>query len=341
LVFLDSWLFLFISGVLIFGVGLEYNATLCSTAIFLCIAAYGTSKLFIYLFLIERVHVVWGRSGVPRLKSPVYIVCLVTVTLYGVVAGLLIFGRVNYFRQDGACVVGLKKISSLSLLIYDLYVNIFLTTLFLRPLLSSKFLSIRVKRLATRTLIASGVALTTSTINVVVLTVLKGEELGWICLGSCGTDVLFNALAIYWVTGGAAAAVKPSTATSVPYDSKGLPPDINGKAVDLSPPDATTSNTVDKIDALQSKRASVSFARQKPTMNGKDNARSKGTTKSPSLFKSLKSMISKKPNRESDLCSGIQITVTTEYEMDIVPRDGSGSDEKDVQIVGRDDGQVV
>ena len=34
----------------------------------------------------------------------------------------------------------------------------------------------------------------------VVLTIMHGQQLGWVCLGSCGTDVTINALALYFVT---------------------------------------------------------------------------------------------------------------------------------------------
>ncbi len=36
---------------------------------------------------------------------------------------------------------------------------------------------------------AAFAALTTSAINVIVLVGLRGHELGWLCLASCGTDV--------------------------------------------------------------------------------------------------------------------------------------------------------
>jgi len=51
LVFVDSWLFIFTSGVLILGFGLENNDVSCSMGILLCVIFYGTSKLFIYIFL--------------------------------------------------------------------------------------------------------------------------------------------------------------------------------------------------------------------------------------------------------------------------------------------------
>ena len=50
-VFLDSYLFLFTAGVLILGVGMASSAAACSLGIYLCIVFYGTSKIFIYLFL--------------------------------------------------------------------------------------------------------------------------------------------------------------------------------------------------------------------------------------------------------------------------------------------------
>ena len=53
IVFLDSYLFLFTAGVLILGVGMATSAAACSLGIYLCIVFYGTSKLFIYLFLSE------------------------------------------------------------------------------------------------------------------------------------------------------------------------------------------------------------------------------------------------------------------------------------------------
>ncbi|KAK7062777.1 hypothetical protein VNI00_000266 [Paramarasmius palmivorus] len=83
----------------------------------------------------------------------------------------MFIGRVHHLRQpDGACIIGLKVFSSIFLLSYDF---------------------------------AAGVALTTSTVNVAVLTHLHGEELGWLCLGSCAVDVIVNAVAIFWVTRGA------------------------------------------------------------------------------------------------------------------------------------------
>lgn len=74
-------------------------------------------------------------------------------------------------------------------------------SLFLFPLYRSHNLTVPLKRLAQRTLWAALVALITSATNVAILMVLHGQELGWVCLGSCGADVTINALALFFVTG--------------------------------------------------------------------------------------------------------------------------------------------
>ncbi|KZT10751.1 uncharacterized protein LAESUDRAFT_347883 [Laetiporus sulphureus 93-53] len=179
LTLVDSWAFLFTAGVLIQGAGLRLNVTVCSLAIFNCIAFYASSKILIYWFLIEKIRVVWSPiPNASRLKSPVYIVCAI----------------------DGYCVIGLKRPASVLLLSYDLSINILFTSLFLWPLYRATFRSARVRQVAVRTLWAAAVALTTSCVNILVLTLMKGKQLGWVCLDSCGTDVIINAIVLFWVT---------------------------------------------------------------------------------------------------------------------------------------------
>lgn len=146
-----------IGGVLIFGVGLARGTVTCSLAIYLCIAFYGTSKIFIYCFLsetgivvfhlnatdnvylVEKVHVVWAPTlHAKRFKSTIYIICVITVALYPAVAILLIVGtcesivfepasssphlagRNTFLREDGVCIIGIKFFASIPLLSYDL-----------------------------------------------------------------------------------------------------------------------------------------------------------------------------------------------------------------------------
>ncbi|KAJ3984920.1 hypothetical protein F5890DRAFT_1227940 [Lentinula detonsa] len=203
LIFIDSWMFLFASGMLTFGIGLESKDLVCALAIYLCVVFYATSKLLIYSFLVEKVYLVWSPSTTSpqRFKSPIYLSCLAMIAIYGGIIASMFAGRIHYFREgDGVCIIGLKQYSSLALVAYDLLINIVLTVLFLWPVFRVNLINPRLKAVATRTLLASAVALTTSTVNMLVLALLKGHENGWVCLGSCGADVIFNALAVFWVT---------------------------------------------------------------------------------------------------------------------------------------------
>ncbi|KAG8711695.1 hypothetical protein FRC08_015565 [Ceratobasidium sp. 394] len=214
----DSWLFIFLSGVLILGSGMSRDQTSCSLGIFACIVLYALSKVMTYAFLVERVHVVWNGAHQPRLQSPVYRICLITMTPYAVIFTLAILGRIAVIRPNGACIIGLKPLASLSLLAYDLYINVFLTAMFIWPLARSKLINPRLKAVATRTLVAAFAALTTSSLNIAVLTLMHGRQLGWVCLGSCGTDVTVNAIVLFWVT---------SPAPSVAWSHPGRPPSAN------------------------------------------------------------------------------------------------------------------
>lgn len=229
LVFLDSWLFLFTSGILIFGAGMELNKTVCALGIDICIAFYATSKIFIYWFLIEKVFLVWTPgAGARRMKSPVYIGCFAMLSLYSVVVVVIVLGRVSFFRDDGACTIGLQPHASATLVAYDLFINIILNGLFLWPLLRNRFMNPTVKKVASRTLLASVVALTTSTVNMLVLTLMHGRQLGWVCLGSCGTDVVFNALVLFWVTGGAGNSSMANVSSGAgPRTAKQPPVNVN------------------------------------------------------------------------------------------------------------------
>ncbi|KAI0744183.1 hypothetical protein C8Q80DRAFT_1272755 [Daedaleopsis nitida] len=194
----DSWAFIFTTGILVHGTGMELSGTVCMMGILNCIIFYVSSKIIIYLFLAEKVYVVW-HGHTSRFRSKIYLACLGTIIIYLGVVVFLIYGRVAFFRQDGACVIGLTRAASLTLLIYDLCINIVLTSLFVWPLLDRHFRT-SLKDVAIRTLWAAAVALTTSCVNILVLTIMHGQQLAWVCLASCGTDVVVNAAVLCWVT---------------------------------------------------------------------------------------------------------------------------------------------
>ncbi|KAH9942442.1 uncharacterized protein BXZ73DRAFT_74699 [Epithele typhae] len=149
--------------------------------------------MLIYIFLIEKVNVVWnGLRGCPqkRLHSKVYLCCIALFAVYVGVAAVVIVGRIAYFQKDGTCVIGLK--ARLALVAH------------IRPS--------AVRTTAVRSVRTAAIALTTSCINILVLTLEHGQQLGWVCLASCGTDVVINAVVLCWAT--AVSQPKPSTLTT-------------------------------------------------------------------------------------------------------------------------------
>ncbi|KAL0066358.1 hypothetical protein AAF712_006617 [Marasmius tenuissimus] len=223
LIMADSWLFLFcskpaldnrdqkyslpssiaIGGLLIFGIGMASFPGACTAGPILCVISYGSSKVLIYCFLVEKVHLVWSPTAEvgSRRKSKIWVICMSLNAGYIIVVVLMCLGLIHYYRGDGACVIGLQPFSSIPLIAFDLFITIVLNILFLYPLFSSKISSPKVRAVALRTIAASIAALVTSTVNIAILTALHGHQLGWVCLGSCGSDVILNALIIFWVTG--------------------------------------------------------------------------------------------------------------------------------------------
>ncbi|CAE6430903.1 unnamed protein product [Rhizoctonia solani] len=316
LVFLDSWLFLFSTGILISGVGMSSSFINCALGIYACILLYAGSKMLIYCFLIEKVHVVWGGTHQPRLRSKVYWGCLLTMAPYVVIVILMLIGRVAYFRDDRACIIGLRNYASLSLLIYDLYINIFLTGMFLWPLFRSRLSNPKLKKMAMRTLVAAFAALTTSTINIAVLTIMHGQQLGWVCLGSCGTDVMVNALVLFWVTDNVSSTnSENSPGTHCPTAAPGAPILSNQLLEGVEGIKSPTYAASERMPAVI-RRAGNST---EPVIYGKlPNRRSKGLMSK--IGDALRG-ISDDGRDERRHQLSVQVTITTEQQGDILMND--------------------
>ncbi|KAG8759693.1 hypothetical protein FRC14_005271 [Serendipita sp. 396] len=217
--------------VLVNGVGMSLSPTVCALGIFLCIFFYVFSKLLVYLILLEKVYIVWPNKGT-RWSSKAYRIGSIGILALGVVVTTMIIGRISFIRNDRQCVIGLAPAASLTTLSMDLFVNILLTSLFLWPLWTSKLLSARLRRVASRTLIASVISLTISVANMGVLTYMKGHELGFICLASCSTDVVVNAVALFWLTTPNAASEQVTPLTNNAF-----------KDVEIGPGQVTTTKS--------------------------------------------------------------------------------------------------
>ncbi|KAJ3883873.1 hypothetical protein F5051DRAFT_434746 [Lentinula edodes] len=157
---------------------------------------------------LRQVYIVWtGGNQNSRLKARVYRVCAVVLLGYVVVGTLTVIGRDSTIRGDGVCIIGLKSYATISLIVYDISLNSFLTAMFLWPLWLSHPMSPKLRSIAKRTLynnVLSGAStsLVSSMINIAILFLLGGNELGWVCLSSCVADVTVNSLALFWLSSG-------------------------------------------------------------------------------------------------------------------------------------------
>jgi len=213
--FCDSWAFLFASSILSHGLGLELRQAVCTAGLGICIGFYVTSKLFLFLFFTEKVHIVWSSmKGTPRRKSPVYIFCMIMVLAYSSIGLHLIWERIAYFREsDGRCVIGLKLSGSLLVLSYDAFINVMLLLMFLYPLIRAHVRNLYLRSIALRAVYATLLMCTSTTINVVILTAMDGSEVAWVCLASCGADIIANATVLFWATSGS--SLRPEGETRV------------------------------------------------------------------------------------------------------------------------------
>ncbi|KAH8883528.1 hypothetical protein GQ53DRAFT_771736 [Thozetella sp. PMI_491] len=199
-IYTDSLLFV-ISTALINNVGINTSSTICQAGILVCLSFYLSSKILVYLFLVEKAHIVRGR-GLSRLKDKVYLFnCFGMLLPYAGVAIANFVKRISYIREDGMCIIGMERVVLLPLVIFDVVVNVYLTATFLIPIrnLHSYNNNPRLKRMAIRTFIGSVATLTSVVANIVLMMVLNGEP-GWMCFTFCNIELLFTTLVLHWVT---------------------------------------------------------------------------------------------------------------------------------------------
>ncbi|KAI0339829.1 hypothetical protein BDW22DRAFT_1335278, partial [Trametopsis cervina] len=182
--------FLWIAGVLVQGVGLTTNARTCAAGVHASVILYGFSKVFIYVFLAEKVHVVWAPStGRPRHASPVYLTCMALVAIYIVIiSNLLVMSR-SGLNNKAQCIVGMQTAGTYMLLGVDIFISVTLTSLFIWPLWRHNFRSPLLRRVTARSMTATLITLPTSCVNMGVLAWHHSEELGWAFVISWEADV--------------------------------------------------------------------------------------------------------------------------------------------------------
>ncbi|PVF96621.1 hypothetical protein CPB86DRAFT_816249 [Serendipita vermifera] len=130
----------------------------CNAAAFICIFLYGLTKVWVYLFLIERVYLVLtAGTSEPRLSTRIYKCGLVGIVIYLGILPLLLIGKlakttavtiiplIDVVTHDTyqpilvkeACSVGLNLYGTIPLAVYDIVITSTLTAMFVIPIAKS------------------------------------------------------------------------------------------------------------------------------------------------------------------------------------------------------------
>ncbi|KAF2650780.1 hypothetical protein K491DRAFT_608173 [Lophiostoma macrostomum CBS 122681] len=234
--------FIVCTAVMLSGQGL-YNHGLCTAATWICLLLYTAVKLVIYVFIVERVHIV-RAPFVRRSRDWLYIISLVVMLIsFGAVAiNAYLSPIIEMDPADGRCHMGIPGKASIPFMTVDIAVNVALTSIFfylLRPVvklhgvssLSGVFGSNTRRRIrdveteirkgtniqrAIRTLLwkslfGSMLIMLPTVANMVQFYIMSGKELALICLTLCTMDVSWDTIVIHWLTFGSAEAEKDLT----------------------------------------------------------------------------------------------------------------------------------
>ncbi|KAI1480358.1 hypothetical protein F4774DRAFT_408861 [Daldinia eschscholtzii] len=254
-IYLDSWAFVFGSGIVDYGLGVDSNLGVCSSAILLCLFFYVTSKVCLVLIhpltlilhsytnfdvetdrknetrnKVEKAFLIQG--GIKRrVESKLYISNLFGVlTIFAIICILTFVYRTSRMNNKGQCIIGIERQALIPLITLEIVANVYITAFFLNPLWNiysiQKFSNApasppELQRATIRTFVGALCTTTSSVVNLVVLMVLNGEP-GWVFLACCNADILFSTLIIQWVTacGGDSSTTASSSPPSSPPDNQ-------------------------------------------------------------------------------------------------------------------------
>lgn len=200
---------------LYFGLGI-YKEQICGSTMVLCLVFYLGQKYALYLFLVERTHVTQANKK-SRTKDPIYIAGLAFIVIGFSAIGISAFATFHYNFSDG-CKIGLLRPVAITVLSWDIFVNVFLTSvflyciqsflvdgfimtlspIFLRPVImylrgkdSPETLAVAQNNLVhviRKTTWASVGILVTTVANFAILLIFAGNEPVWLCFSLCTFD---------------------------------------------------------------------------------------------------------------------------------------------------------
>ncbi|THY48689.1 hypothetical protein D6C99_05383 [Aureobasidium pullulans] len=214
-IYVDSFFFVFFTGILSKAFSVNASAGFCDAAILLwletgfmatplmldLVISYMSTKILLYYFLVEKCYLI-RSAGEPRRQSKLWL-----FNFFGVISSLskvdLYRSRISYMNKEGVCIIGMQRNALVPTIVFDVFLNVWLTTLFLRPLRDcysyKQQSSSRLRNVVVRTFVGSCATLALSITNLTVIAILDGEP-GYICLCLCNLDILCTTLILHWVS---------------------------------------------------------------------------------------------------------------------------------------------
>jgi hypothetical protein len=172
----------------------------CRTAIWSFIWLYFSSSLFVYLFLIEKAHIVHCAffSFEKRSVSKLYKSNIGILSLYMVILIVVILNR-NSELQGNICHIGIKEVGAISFLLFDVTYRIYLSSLFFYPMIKFANESTIVMDLTWKNMIGTFISTIFSFLNIFFIYMGGGSQPGHICLFMCTMDVFVNVVIMNWL----------------------------------------------------------------------------------------------------------------------------------------------
>ncbi|RYN28550.1 hypothetical protein AA0112_g7612 [Alternaria arborescens] len=203
---------------------------MCLAGTWVCLIFYTFIKAIIYVFLVERIHVV-RAPFFNRRKDKLYLGCMAMIIItYSSVAINAYCNHVVELRaSDGRCHFGIRGAVSIPFTVVNFFTDAVLTAVFfylLCPIVQipgvsalSKIFKIKpnkegntvdsgndtparknIRTLLWKSIIGSLLIEIPMAANMIQFVLTDGEELGMICLTICLVDVCWDALIIHWLT---------------------------------------------------------------------------------------------------------------------------------------------
>ena len=219
-----SILFTAVAGTLVFFTESGIHEV-CQAASLVCIYLYMATKGQLYIFFIERMHIVHKKPSQTRMESPLYIFNMCLLIPFTALFVLMDFYRVADVGDDQHCRHGLRRESTIPGLIYDTLFSVYSVAVFVWPLFKSQSLrrSEALRWVVKKNIIGSVVSTVSTFMNVFSLYYEEVQDTNF-CLLRCTVDVMVNVLVMNYLISGSGnkSGQNQSTYTSSYHHNKAV-----------------------------------------------------------------------------------------------------------------------